>query len=106
MVMCEICTKEEEYHTCSTCKKHVCMTCFYEQHFWTKRSKIRQINGLQQVHFTWKSSMNYLAAVNRITALIKTDQLDPKLKNESYCKTNFGAHATQVIMDALDGSKI
>jgi hypothetical protein len=49
--------------------------------------------------------MNYLAAVNRITALIKTGQLDPKLKNENYCKTNFGPHATQVIMDALDGSK-
>ena len=28
-----------------------------------------------------------------------------KLRNENYCKTNFGAHATQVIMDAIDSSK-
>ena len=50
--------------------------------------------------------MNYLAAVNRISELIKTGQLDPKLKNENYCKANFGAHATQAIMDALDGSQL
>ena len=28
-----------------------------------------------------------------------------KLRNENYCKTNFGAHTTQVIMDAIDSSK-
>jgi hypothetical protein len=49
--------------------------------------------------------MNYLAAVNRVSELIKTDKLDSKLRNENYCKTNFGAHATQVIMDAVDSSK-
>ena len=31
--------------------------------------------------------------------------LDSKLRNENYCKTNFGAHATQVIMDAIDSLK-
>ena len=127
MVTCEICTKEEEYHTCTTCKKHVCMTCFYEQHFGLNAprsgksmvynkcifcSSVYAIDAKCSVCdkctviLTWKSSMNYLAAVNRVSALIKTGQLDPKLKNESFCKTNFGVHATQVIMDALDSSKI
>ncbi len=57
------------------------------------------------VIFSWASGMNYLAAVNRVSELIKTDKLDSKLRNENYCKTNFGAHATQVIMDAVDSSK-
>ena len=49
--------------------------------------------------------MNYLAAVNRVSDLIKADRLNSKLRNENYCKTNFGVHATQVIMDAIDSSK-
>jgi hypothetical protein len=49
--------------------------------------------------------MNYLAAINRISELIKTNKLDSKLRNENYCRTNFGMHATQVIMDAIDSSK-
>jgi hypothetical protein len=49
--------------------------------------------------------MNYLAAVNRVSELIKTNRLDSKLRNENYCKANFGAHVTQVIMDAVDSSK-
>jgi hypothetical protein len=28
------------------------------------------------------------------------------LKNENYCRTNFGIHATQVIMDAIDSLKV
>jgi hypothetical protein len=54
----------------------------------------------------WKSGMNYLAAVNRVSSLVKTNKLDAKLRNENYCKTNFGPHATQVIMDAIDSSKM
>jgi hypothetical protein len=49
--------------------------------------------------------MNYLSAVNRVSELIKTNKLDSKLRNENYCKTNLGIHATQVIMDAIDNSK-
>lgn len=49
--------------------------------------------------------MNYLAAVNRVTELIRTSTLDSKLQNENYCRTNFGVRAAQVIMDAIDGSK-
>jgi hypothetical protein len=54
---------------------------------------------------SWVSGMNYLAAVNRVSELIKTNKLDSKLRNENYCKTNLGIHATQVIMDAIDSSK-
>lgn len=59
-----------------------------------------------EIILTWKSAMNYLAAVNRVTELIRAGQLDSKLRNENYCKTNFGIHATQVIMDAIDSSKL
>ena len=57
------------------------------------------------VILSWTSGMNYLAAVNRVSELIRIDKLDSRLRNENYCKTNFGIHASQVIMDAVDGSK-
>jgi hypothetical protein len=34
--------------------------------------------------------------------LIRTNKFDSKLKNENYCKANFGTRATQVIMDTVD----
>jgi len=55
---------------------------------------------------TWVSSMNYLAAVNRVSQLIRASKFDSKLKNENYCKDKFGVRATQVIMDAVDGLRI
>jgi hypothetical protein len=58
------------------------------------------------VMVTWAPGMNYLAAVNRVSELIKTNKLYSRLRNENYCKANFGAHATRVIMDAVDSSKI
>jgi hypothetical protein len=57
------------------------------------------------VILSWASGMNYLAAVNRVSELIKTNKLDSKLRNENYCKANFGTHASQVIMDPVDSSK-
>jgi hypothetical protein len=54
---------------------------------------------------TWKSVMHYLAGVNRISALIKENKLDSKLRNENYCIENLGTRATQVIMDAIDSSR-
>ena len=59
-----------------------------------------------EIVLTWKTSMNYLAAVNRITGLLEKGSLDQKLRNENYCKANFGVHAAQVIMDAVDNSKL
>ncbi len=55
---------------------------------------------------TWVSARNYLAAVNRVSQLIRTNRLDSKLKNENYSKAKFGVHATQVIMDAVDSSRM
>jgi hypothetical protein len=49
--------------------------------------------------------MNYLAAVNRVSVLLGKGDLDSKLKNENYCKENFGFRAAQVIMDAIDNAK-
>ena len=49
--------------------------------------------------------MNYLAAVNRVSELIKANKLDSKLRNENYCKATFGTPAAQVIMDGIDSSK-
>jgi hypothetical protein len=60
--------------------------------------------GKCTVILSWASGMNYLAAVNRVSELIKTNKLDSKLRNENYCKANFGVHASQVIMDAVDSS--
>ena len=34
--------------------------------------------------------MDYLAGVNRISALIRENKLDSKLRNENYCVENLG----------------
>lgn len=127
MTVCEICSKHEEYHSCSTCNQHLCFECFNTVHFginaprsgksivYNKCVFCGEIYGRDvKVHvcdkcsiiLTWISSMNYLAAVNRVSQLIRTSKFDSKLKNENYCKANFGAHATQVIMDAVDSLRI
>ncbi|MFL6326362.1 MAG: hypothetical protein ACJ71A_14600 [Nitrososphaeraceae archaeon] len=62
--------------------------------------------GKCTVILSWGSGMNYLAAVNRVSELIRTNKLDSKLRNENYCKANFGSHASQVIMDAVDSSRM
>jgi len=58
-----------------------------------------------EIILTWKSSMNYLAAVNRVSELLRKGELDSKLRNENYCKGNFGIRAAQVIMDSIDNAK-
>ncbi|HZA64475.1 MAG TPA: hypothetical protein VE573_16490 [Nitrososphaeraceae archaeon] len=55
---------------------------------------------------TWKSGMQYLAGVNRVSELIRENKLDSKLKNENYCIENLGTRATQVLMDAIDSSSL
>lgn len=123
---CEVCKKGEEYHTCESCGKHLCIACFNTIHFGIGAPRAGKsmvynrcllcntifatnakchICDKCQIILTWNSSVNYLAAINRVSELIRKDQLDPKLRNENYCKTNFGMHATQVIMDAIDSSK-
>ncbi len=123
MTLCERCTKNEEYHTCSECNQRLCMSCFNMVHFGINAPRAGRsiiynkcvfcggiyatnakgcVCGKCTIILNWESEMNYLAAVNRVSELIKTNKLDSKLRNENYCKANFGAHATQVIMDAVD----
>ncbi len=126
LVACEVCRKGEEYHSCQSCGKHLCVSCFNTVHFgigapragksmvynrclfcntvYATNAK-REVCDKCEIILTWKSSMNYLAAVNRVSGLLEKGQLDPKLKNENYCKANFGINAAQVIMDAVDSSK-
>ena len=127
MTVCERCSKQEEYHTCSTCNQHLCIDCFNTVHFGinaTRASRsivynkcvfcgeIYGVNAKVEVCdkctiiLTWVSARNYLAAVNRVSQLIRTNRLDSKLINENYCKAKFGVHATQVIMDAVDSSRM
>jgi hypothetical protein len=126
MILCERCNKNEEYHTCLACNQHLCMSCFNTIHFGINApragksmvynkcvfcSKIYATNAKGSVCdkctiiLTWQSGIDCLAAVNRVSELVRTNKLDSKLRNENYCKTNFGIHATQVIMDAIDSSK-
>ena len=126
MPLCERCTKNEEYHTCSTCNQHLCMICFNTIHFGINAPRTSKSMVYNKCVFcdviyatnargsvcdkctiilSWVSGMNYLAAVNRVSELIRTDKLDSKMRNENYCLTNFGAHASQVIMDAIDSSR-
>jgi hypothetical protein len=121
--LCERCTKKEEYHICSICNQHLCMTCFNMVHFGINAPRTGKSMVYNKCIFctevyaanakgsvcdkcavivTWVSGMNYLAAVNRISELMRMNKLDSRLKNENFCKVNFGTHATQVIMDAID----
>jgi hypothetical protein len=127
MTVCERCSKHEEYHTCSTCNQHLCIECFNTVHFGINAPRISksivynkcvfcgEIYGVNAkvevcdkctIILTWVSARNYLAAVNRVSQLIRTNRLDSKLKNENYCRERFGVHATQVIMDAVDRSRM
>ena len=127
MTLCEKCSKHEEYHTCTTCNQHLCIECFNTVHFGINAPRVTksivynkcvfcgEIYGVNAkvevcdkctIILTWVSARNYLAAVNRVSQLIRTNRLDSKLKNENYCKAKFGVHATQVIMDAVDSSRM
>jgi hypothetical protein len=127
LVLCEVCSKGEEYHSCTSCAKRVCRSCFNTIHFGigALRSGKSMVYGTCvfcgdifarnarahvcdkcEIILTWTSSMNFLAAANRLSQLIETGKLDAKLRNENYCKTNFGSHAAQVIMDAIDSARI
>jgi hypothetical protein len=127
MTVCQNCDKREEYHTCSSCNKHLCIECYNTIHFGidaprTSNSMIYnkcifcgeiygasckvQVCDKCAIILTWISSMNYLAAVNRVSHLIRSNRFESKLTNENYCKANFGVRATQVIMDAVDSQNI
>jgi hypothetical protein len=116
MTLCERCTKNEEYLAYSAYKQHLCINCFNMVHFGINAPRAGSsmvynkcvfcgeiyatnakglVCGKCTIILSWASAMNYLAAVNRVSELIKTNKLDSKLRNENYCKANFGVHATQ-----------
>ena len=126
MTICEKCTRNEEYHSCSICNQRLCLNCFNTVHFGINSPRIGKsmvynrcifcdsvyatnskssVCDKCSIIFTWISGMNYLAAVNRVSDLIMTNKLHSKLSNENYCKTTFGTRAAQVIMDGIDSSK-
>ena len=126
LVSCEMCQKEEEYHSCQVCEKRLCISCYNTVHFGigaprSGKSMVynkcifcneifatnakRKICDKCEIILTWKTSMNYLAAVNRVSELIRKGQLDSKLRNENYCKENFGIRAAQAIMDSIENAR-
>ena len=126
--LCELCNKNERYHRCEESNNQfLCLTCFNKLHFGinaprTGKSMVYNKCIFCNVVFatnakgrvcddcsiivTWKSVMHYLAGVNRISALIRENKLDSKLRNENYCIENLGSRATQVIMDAINSSSL
>src|ERR687887_215495 len=99
MTLCERCTKNEEYHTCSGCNQHLCMSCFNMVHFGINAPRAGSSMVYNKCVFCGEI---YATNATRVSELIKTNKLDSKLRNENYCKANFGTHASQVIMDAVD----
>jgi hypothetical protein len=126
--LCELCKKGEPYHTCAECNnQYICITCFNRVHFGINAPRSGKSMVYNKCVFcnvvyatnargsvcdkcaiilTWKSGMNYLAGVNRVSELIRENKLDSKMRNENYCKTNLGVRATQVIMDAIDNNSM
>jgi hypothetical protein len=127
-LMCELCGKNERYHMCTESNnQYLCLTCFNKVHFGINAPRTGKSMVYNKCVFcntifatnakssvcdecliivTWKSVMNYLAGVNRVSELIRENKLDSKLRNEDYCRTNLGTRAAQVIMDAIGNSSI
>jgi hypothetical protein len=127
-LLCELCNKNERYHICiESNNQHLCLTCFNKLHFGINAPRTGKSMVYNKCFFcnvvyatnakssvcdecliivTWKSGMDFLAGVNRVSALIRENKLDSKLRNENYCVENLGTRAAQVIMDAIDGSSL
>src|SRR3954449_6778332 len=92
MSFCERCKKNEEYHNCSTCGQHLCISCFNTVHFGINAARsgksmvynkcifcceVYATNAKSSVCdkctiiLTWKTGMDCLAAVNRLSDLLK-----------------------------------
>jgi hypothetical protein len=126
--LCELCNKNEQYHICAESNNQfLCLMCFNKLHFgigaprtgksmvynkcvfcnvvYATNAKGRVCDECS-IMVTWKSGMDYLAGVNRVSALIRENKLDSKLRNENYCIDNLGTRATQVIIDAINSSNL
>ena len=124
--LCELCNKSERYHICSESNNQfLCLMCFNKLHFGINAARTGKSMVYNRCTFcnavyatnakgrvcdecsiivTWKSGMEYLAGVNRVSELIRENKLDSKLRNENYCIKNLGSRATQVIIDAINSS--
>jgi hypothetical protein len=89
--LCELCHKNEEYHTCSRCNnQHLYIICFNKLHFGINAPRTGKSMVYNKCVFcnevyatnakcsvcdkctiilTWRSGMNYLAGVNRVSEL-------------------------------------
>jgi hypothetical protein len=127
-LLCELCNKNERYHMCpESNNQHLCLTCFNKLHFGINAPRTGKSMVYNKCVFCnivyatnakgsvcdecsiiviWKSGMHFLAGVNRVSALIRENKLDSKLRNENYCIENLGSRATKVIMDAIDSSTL
>ena len=126
--LCELCKKNERYHKCKESNnQYLCLECFNKLHFGINAPRTGKSMVYNKCIFcniiyatnakcsvcddcsiivTWKSGMNYLAGVNRVSGLIRKNKLDSKLRNENYCIENLGSRATQVVMDAIDSASL
>jgi hypothetical protein len=126
--LCELCKKNERYHICSESNNQfLCLTCFNKLHFGIGAPRTGKSMVYNKCVFcntvyatnakgsvcdecsiivTWKSGMDFLAGVNRVSALIRENKLESKLRNENYCIDNLGSRATQVIIDAINNSNL
>ena len=126
MTQCEMC-QNEAYQLSQKSGKHLCVSCYNIVQFgigapragksmvYNKCLFCDEIFGVNawrsvcdkcEIILTWKSSMNYLEAVNRVSELVKKGKLDSRLRNETFCRENFGSRATQVIMDSIDNERL
>ena|ERR671910_2659060 len=126
--LCGLCKKNERYHICSESNNQfLCLTCFNKLHFGIGAPRTGKSMVYNKCVFcntvyatnakgsvcdecsiivTWKSGMDFLAGVNRVSALIRENKLESKLRNENYCIDNLGSRATQVIIDAINNSNL
>ena len=126
--LCELCKKNERYHKCiESNNQYLCLACFNKLHFGISAPRTGKSMVYNKCIFCnviyatnakgsvcdecsiiviWKTEMNYLAGVNRVSSLIRENKLDSKLRNENYCIENLGSRATQVIMDAIDSTRL
>ena len=78
--------------------------CIFCGDIYATNAKISVCNKCTMI-LTLKSGMDCLAAVNRVSDLVRTNKPDSNFKKEIYCKGRSGMHAIQVIMDAIHSSR-
>jgi hypothetical protein len=80
MTLCERCTKNEEYLAYSAYKQHLCISCFNMVHFGINAPRAGSSMVYNKYVFCGEiyatNAKGLVSAVNRVSELIKTNQLD------------------------------